>query len=257
MTSPDRLPLSSYQAGTKPVGEWDMGVNLAGLGAALITIPMQLLSAALQGIFGGGSGSLADGVLSTLSDLMSLRWAQADRHETEISNLQDATTNLSLASGHATAYMASSPGTTTSPTRMPFTTAITAPRDVTNLGDGRWRLDSAGEWDLSAQVEFWGGDLMPADTYLEIVVRYPSWWPAAPAKSGTVYDGVRAIAQSNRNITLTNVTSTQVPEPGFTVEVQAWTGAFPLIGGSFRGIRGGYSTTRLRIRKFEMLREAS
>lgn len=207
-----------------------------------------LLWQSMEGILskvltGNSAGLMAP--FAFLADLMGLRHAQSDRHETDIQDLKSTTDDLSQATGHATAYMPTSPGTTTSPTRMPFTAQSGTRRGVTNLGNGQWRLDSAGEWDIDAQVEFWGGELMPADTYLEIIVRRPD---------GVVHDGVRAIADSVRNITVTNVTSTQVPTAGYTVEVLAWTGAIPLLG-TTRGIRGGYATTRLKIRKFEMLRE--
>lgn len=165
----------------------------------------------------------------------------------DIQDLQSTTNDLSLATGHATAYMPTGPGTTTTPTRMPFTAQSGTLRGVTNLGNGQWRLDSAGEWDLSAQVEFWGGVLMPPETYLEIIILYPT--------GSGIFDGVQAKASASSNITVTNVTSTQVPAPGYRVEVRAWTGKLPLVGGTFRGISGGYSTTRLRIRKFEMMED--
>lgn len=202
-----------------------------GLLGGFLSVPAAIMS---------GIGSISEAITGQLG-------AGLGDVRSTIQDLQDTTTDLSLATGHATAYMSSSPGTTTTSTRMPFTSQSGTIRGVTNLADGRWRLDSAGEWDLSAQVEFWGGLLMPPETFLEILVRDPS---------GGVYDGITAIADSNKNITVTNVTSTVVPEPGYTVEVRAWTGGIPVVGGSFRGIRGGYGTTRLRIRKFEMLQEA-
>lgn len=238
MTSPDNRPGSAYQ-GPQAVGDWDLDELVKGIGGVLGTFERIL------GVLTGAAGGLDQG-WAELAGLVGMRWDQANRHETEILDLQDTTTDLSLSRGHATAYMTASPGTTTVSTLMPFTAQSGTRRGVTPLGDGRWRLDSAGEWDLSAQVEFWGGVLMPPGTYMEILVRDPQ---------GGVFDGVTAIGDSSNRITVTNVTSTQVPAPGYTIEVRAWTDDIPIIGGTFRGIRGGYSTTRLRIRKFELLKE--
>lgn len=198
---------------------------------------------AVMGIFtpGGGGPPISGNPLAALSDLMSLRWDQADRHDNAIADLQDQAQVLEGIIGHASAYMASSPGTTTSPARMPFTTQSGPLVGVENLGDGRWRLLSKGSWDLSAQVEFWGGTLMPPGTFMRIVTRDPS---------GGVYHRRAAKASSSDNVTLTNVTNVVVPAAGYTVEVEAWTSALLGVpGATFRGISGGFETTGLYIRK--------
>lgn len=203
------------------------------------------IGAIFQGLLGALQG-IATGVfdfLDDIADLFQLRWDQVDQQGEDIQDLQDKTTNMTLSTGQATAYMTSSPGTTTSPTVMPFNTPTRPPKNVTFMGSGKWRLDIPGEWDITAQVEFYGGSLMPPGTHMQIIVRTPG---------GAVYDGVTAHADSDSNITVTNVTSTQIPTAGYTVEVRAWTDKIPILGGSFRGIRGGYSTTRLMMRKFEM-----
>lgn len=251
MTAPDQpTPDKTHGAG---IAGYYQNANHSALGAAnnawfngqLNGFQNNLVNGLLGGFLNvpaaimSGIGSVAEAITGNLG-------AGLGDVRSTIQDLQDTTTDLSLATGHATAYMPSSPGTTTTSTRMPFTAQSGTRRGVTPLGDGRWRLDSAGEWDMSAQVEFWGGAFMPPETFLEILVRTPA---------GAIFDGITAIGDSSNNITVTNVTSTVVPAPGYTVEVRAWTGAIPVIGGTFRGIRGGYGTTRLRIRKFEMLRE--
>lgn len=208
---------------------------------ALFDSILGFLSPILQGLGEGLSG-----IAGMLAGLFQLRWDQVDEQGNALADNQSKVNDLSLARGHATAYMPTSPGTTTTPTRMPFTAIVGTMRGVTSLGNGQFRLDSAGEWDLSAQVEFYGGMFMPPETYLEIVVLYP-------AGNNAIYDNVQAKASTDSNVTVTNVTSTQVPTPGYRVEVRAWTSGIPILGGSFRGLSGGYKTTRLRIRKFEMI----
>lgn len=199
----------------------------------------------LLGMFTGVAGALT-GIPAAIANMMAGLFQEVDSQGSDIRDLQDTTTDLSLATGHATAYMSSSPGTTTTATRMPFTSRSGTLRGVTDLGNGQWRLDSGGEWDLSAQVEFYGGAFAPPSTYMQIVVRKPD---------GSVFDGITAKGSSSDTITMTNITSTMVPGPGYTVEVMAWTSEFPVLGGNWRGISGGYATTRLRIRKFEMLKD--
>lgn len=223
-------PTGSYTTAAERVMD-----HIGGVGAQM-TKPMDLLMKAVQGVLGGGFGEF-----SVLSNLMGLRWDQADRHDNAIADLQDQAQVLEGIIGHASAYMASSPGTTTSPARMPFTTQSGPLVGVENLGDGRWRLLSKGSWDISAQVEFWGGTLMPPGTFMRIVTRDPS---------GGVYHRRAAKASSSDNVTLTNVTNIVVPAAGYTVEVEAWTSALLGVpGATFRGISGGFETTGLYIRK--------
>lgn len=206
-------------------GQWKDRANNSGIGSVFNAITGMLSN--IGSIFG------------SLGDLFDITDAQG----AQISNIQSDVDSITESPVKLTAVMLSSPGTTTSPERMPFTTPTRVPKGMTHLGGGLWRFDSAGEHDVTAQVEFWGGALMPPGTHMEILMRNAS---------GAIVDGVTAHADSTANITVTNVTSFEVPAPGYTVEVRAWTDKIPLVGGSFRGIRGGYATTRFMVRKFDL-----
>lgn len=215
--------------------------DLQSLVPGFFDLPLQDLFTPLLNALNGVGGGVLGGALSGIADLFSGRWAQVDSIDGAVTDLQDKTQELEGIIGHASAYMALSPGTTTSPARMPFTTQSGPLVGVENLGDGRWRLLSKGSWDISAQVEFWGGALMPPGTFMRIVTRDPS---------GGVYHRRAAKASSSDNVTLTNVTNIVVPAAGYTVEVEAWTSALLGVpGATFRGISGGFETTGLYIRK--------
>ncbi|MGB3602704.1 MAG: hypothetical protein WBA38_04025 [Gordonia sp. (in: high G+C Gram-positive bacteria)] len=196
-----------------------------------------------------GIGSIFDKITQLFSNVTSIFGSLGDLFDitdaqgADLQSLRADQESLTASTGKATSFMTSSPGTTTTPTRMPFTSQTHIPKNVTNLGDGRWRLAFAGEWDITAQVEFWGGVFMPPQTFLEILLR---------DATGAVREGVLAKASSDRDITVTNVTTVEALEPDWTVEVRAWTGSIPVVGGSFRGIRGGYATTRLMIRNNDL-----
>lgn len=208
----------------------------------LWSVLMDMLNNLLGGILTGNGAGLAT-PFAFLADLVGLRWLQADETEQSVGDLQDRTQQLEGVIGHGSAYMPTSPGATTSAERMPFGTTeasrVGPQVGVEWLGDGRVRLLSRGLWDVSAQVEFWGGLLMPPGTFMDVVVRNPS---------GGLFYRMKAKASTSDNVTVTNVTSVTVPDAGYTVEVQAWTSSIPL-GGTFRGISGGLETTRLMVRK--------
>ena len=215
--------------------------DLQPLVPGFFDLPLQDLFAPLLNALNGVGGGVLGGALSGIADLFSTRWGQVDSIDGAVQDLQDKTQELEGIIGHASAYMTASPGTTTSATRMPFTTQAGPLVGVESLGDGRWRLLSKGSWDISAQVEFWGGALMPPGTFMRIVTRDPS---------GGVYHRRAAKASSSDNVTLTNVTNIVVPTAGYTVEVEAWTSALLGVpGATFRGISGGFETTGLYIRK--------
>ena len=233
MTSPDNRPQSAYESSQPhPVGDWDMDPLVQGIGEFIGTL--QRVVGVVTGIATGLTGEWGESAL-----LVALRWAQADRHELQIGDLQDKTQVLEGIIGHASFWMPTSPGTTTSITRMPFTAQSGPLVGVQSLGDGRLRLLSRGSWDINAQVEFWGGLLMPPGTYMRILVRDPS---------GAPFFYRDAKASTSDNVTVTNVANVVVPASGYTVEVEAWTDSIP-IGGTTRGIRGGLNTTGLYVRK--------
>lgn len=199
-----------------------------------------VLSAIANGLLGAITGTFeGGGILGTISDLLNIQWFRVNEHESSLADLQDKTQALEGVIGHASFWMPTSPGTTTSITRMPFTARSGPIVGIEPLGDGRLRLLSRGSWDINAQVEFWGGLLMPPGTYMRILVRDPA---------GEPFFLRDAKASTSDNVTLTNVANVVVPTSGYTVEVEAWTDSIP-IGGTTRGIRGGFNTTGLYIRK--------
>ena len=229
MTSPDGKSLSAYQE-TQPqkVGQWGGILNLGGTFATILQKIVTGVTAGLLPIF------------KTAAELMSLRWAQVDGHESSIGDLQDKTQKLEGVIGYGCRYMSSSPGVTTSPTVMPFDTQIGPAVGVTLQSGGRYRLDSKGLWRFEAQTFFQTANLAPPRCFMDIVIRNPS---------GAEFARLKAMGSTDQGLTITNVMPVVIPAAGYTVEVQAWTSSLPIVGASWRSIVGGLGTTRFSVFK--------
>ena len=201
-----------FEQSFNPIGTWATG-----------------LLNAIMGVFTGAST-----ILQGISYVLGLRWAQADDTASAVVDLQDKTQKLEGVIGYACRYMSSSPGVTTSAQTMPFDTQVGPIVGVTPQSGGRFRLDSKGLWRMEAQVRFWGAVLAPPRCYMDIVIRTPA---------GAEFTRLKAMASSDDEITVTNVMPVVIPAAGYTAEVQAWTSSLPLAG-NWRGIGGGFSTTR-------------
>lgn len=190
-----------------------------------------------------GVGNFFTGVLGgagqTIMDLMNLRWAQVDDHEYKIGDLQDKTQVLQGVIGYGCRYMSSSPGINTNPTTMPFDMQVGPAVGVTMRSGGQIRFNSKGLWRCEAQVRFLGAPSAPPDCYMDIVIRTPG---------GAEFTRLKAMSSSDHEITVTNVMPVVIPEAGYTAEVQAWTSRLPVLG-NWRGIGGGFSTTRFSVFK--------
>lgn len=186
-----------------------------------------------------GVSSELTGAFRTIGELVSLRWAQVDNHESYLGDLQDRTQNLEGVIGYGCRYMSSSPGVTTTKSTMPFDTNVGPMVGVTPLSGGRFRLDSKGLWRFESQLRFWGAALAPPECFMDILIRKPD---------GSEFARLSAIASSSNEITVTNVMPVVVPTAGYTAEVQAWTSALPVLG-TWRGIGGGLGTTRFSVFK--------
>lgn len=229
MTSPDGRPLSAYQE-TQPekVGQWGGILNLAGTFASIFQKIVTGVAAGLLPIF------------ATAAELMSLRWAQVDGHESSIGDLQDKTQKLEGVIGYGCRYMSSSPGVNTSPAVMPFDTQVGPAVGVTLQSGGRYRLDSKGLWRFEAQTYFATAPLAPPRCFMDIVIRTPG---------GAEFARLKAMGSTDQGLTITNVMPVAIPTAGYTVEVQAWTSGLPLFNSSWRSISGGLGNTRFSVFK--------
>lgn len=175
------------------------------------------------------------GAAAAIAEGMANLFGRVDSAETDIVDLQDRAQVLEGVIGYGCRYMSTSPGVTTSAAVMPFDTQVGPVVGVTLQSGGKFRLDSKGLWRLESQVRFWGAALAPPRVYMDIVVRN---------SGGTEIARIRAMGSTDDEVTLTNVMPVVIPSSGCTAEVQAWTSGIPVVGGNWRGIGGGYSTTR-------------
>lgn len=234
MTSPDNRPLSAYQRTQgQPVGGWDMDIDLDLLGDLFATADkiFKILTGAAAGLSPNWN---------TVATLMGIRWDEIDSQGVALAALQDKTQKLEGVIGFAQRYMSASPGVTTTATTMPFDAQVGPAVGVTLQSGGRYRFDSKGLWRMEAQVRFWGAALAPPQVFMDIVVRNPA---------GTEFARRKAMASTDDEVTVTNVAPVVIPSAGYTAEVQAWTSAIPIIGGNWRGISGGASTTAFSVFK--------
>ncbi|MFT4087402.1 MAG: hypothetical protein QM658_09655 [Gordonia sp. (in: high G+C Gram-positive bacteria)] len=200
-------------------------------------IPSLDASKIASGVLGAGLIPLLD--QSKVSGLPALS-TTVGGHTTSITDLQSRTQALQGVIGYGCRYMSSSPGVTTSPSVMPFDTQVGPAVGVTLSSGGRFTLGSKGLWELSAQVRFWGAKFAPPKCFMDIVVR---------DGGGTEIARIKSIQSSEDELTIPNSMPVVIPAAGCTVEVQAWTSAIAVIGGNWRGIGGGYSTTRFWVNK--------
>lgn len=190
----------------------------------------QGLLMALQGVATGIFGFLDD-----IAGLFELRWDQVDSHDYAIGDLQDKTQQLEGVIGYGCRYMSSSPGVNTSPATMPFDTQVGPVVGCELMSGGKTKLLSKGLWRFEAQVVFKWAKFAPPGCFMDIVIRKPD---------GSEFTRLKAKAASDEEVTVTNVMPVVVPSAGYTAEVQAWTSGIPILGGSWRSIGGGFTTTR-------------
>ncbi|MFC0314472.1 hypothetical protein ACFQNE_02120 [Gordonia phosphorivorans] len=177
--------------------------------------------------------------VTNLQTIIAALDGRASTAEADIIDLQDRSQALEGVVGYGSAYMSGSPGVNTSATLMQFDQRV-GPMVGATLAGGRFTLGSKGLWRFEAQVRFWGAKYAPPKCFMDIIIRN---------SGGTEIARLKAMASSDDEITVTNVMPAVVPSAGCTAEVVAWTSAIPIIGGNWRGIGGGYSTTRFSVFK--------
>ena len=119
--------------------------------------------------------------------------------------------------------------------RFPFTYQIGPLRGVTNMGDGRLRLDDKGLWDLRAMVTAsWMGLLGDAQMQVFLRVLKPD------GGLHSVYSEQGYYMKTTNNVTMTLVSSVVIPEPGYFVDVY-------IIGPGDRGYWVGPKWNRLTV----------
>ncbi|WP_345314437.1 hypothetical protein [Gordonia alkaliphila] len=177
--------------------------------------------------------------VTNLQTIIAALDGRASTAEADIVDLQDRSQALEGVVGYGSAYMSGSPGVSTSATLMQFDQRV-GPMVGATLAGGRFTLGSKGLWRFEAQVRFWGAKYAPPKCFMDIIIRN---------SGGTEIARLKAMASSDDEITVTNVMPAVVPSAGCTAEVVAWTSAIPIIGGNWRGIGGGYSTTRFSVFK--------
>lgn len=119
--------------------------------------------------------------------------------------------------------------------RFPFTYQIGPTRRVTNMGDGRLRLDDKGLWDLRAMITSSYMSIL-GDTKMQVFLRVLN--PDGGLHS--VYSEQGYYMKTPENVTMTLVSSVVVPEPGYFVDVY-------IIGPSNRGYWVGPKWNRLTV----------
>ena len=119
--------------------------------------------------------------------------------------------------------------------RFPFTYQIGPTRGVTNMGDGRLRLDDKGLWDLRAMVTASWMSLI-GDSQMQVFLRVIK--PDGGLHS--VYSEQGYYMKTTNNVTMTVVSSVVIPEPGYFVDVY-------IIGPGDRGYWAGPKWNRLTV----------
>lgn len=119
--------------------------------------------------------------------------------------------------------------------RFPFNYQIGPTRNVTNMGDGRLRLDDKGLWDLRAMVTSSYMNFL-GDTQMQVFLRVLK--PDGGLHS--VYSEQGYYMKTTENVTMTLVSSVVVPEPGYFVDVY-------IIGPDNRGYWVGPKWNRLTV----------
>lgn len=119
--------------------------------------------------------------------------------------------------------------------RFPFTYQIGPVRGVTNMGDGRLRLNDKGLWDLRAMVtSSWMSIIGNSQMQVFLRVLKPD------GGLHSVYSEQGYFMKTTNNVTMTLVSSVVVPEPGYYVDVY-------IIGPGDRGYWVGPAWNRLTV----------
>lgn len=229
LSSLDGLNEADWREGLndRVIGQPSAGVGFNAFGGFLDAIGNMV-----QGIFSGG---FLGAILDPIASLLGMRWDQVDEHDYAIGDLQDKTQQLEGVIGYGCRYMSSSPGVSTTPTTMPFNTQVGPVLGCELQSGGRTKLLSKGLWRFEAQCRFTTAKWAPPACYMDIVIR---------DTSGNEFTRLKAMISTDDEVTVTNVMPVVVPAAGYTAEVQAWTSRIPIIGGSWRAIGGGFTTTR-------------